>query len=140
MTPASSPSSHSPTPVDNVLQRPRDLATSPTGQHRHPQDVSRQTAEVRTLRNRLPDPPQLQVIRSNIVEGYGRRRYKADYIKFLTYAFASCLETQDHVETLTETGSLTDESTISHLTELTDKLGRKLNNFIQSVERQHRTK
>ena len=29
-------------------------------------------------------------IRSNIVEGYGRRRYKGDFIKYLTYAFASC--------------------------------------------------
>jgi len=25
-------------------------------------------------------------IRSNMVEGYGRRRYKADFIKFLVYA------------------------------------------------------
>ena len=32
-------------------------------------------------------------ITSCIVEGYGRRRYKADFIKFLTYAHASCDET-----------------------------------------------
>ena len=30
---------------------------------------------------------------TNIVEGYGRKRYKADFIKFLTYSYASCLET-----------------------------------------------
>ena len=29
-------------------------------------------------------------VKSNIVEGYGRRRYKQDYIRFLTYAQASC--------------------------------------------------
>jgi four helix bundle protein len=39
-------------------------------------------------------------IRSNIVEGYGRRRYKQDFIRFLTYAHASCDETIDHLETL----------------------------------------
>ena len=27
---------------------------------------------------------------SNIVEGYGRRYYKKEFIKFLTYAAASC--------------------------------------------------
>jgi four helix bundle protein len=37
-------------------------------------------------------------IRSNIVEGYGRRRYKQDFITFLTYAHASCDETIDHLE------------------------------------------
>ena len=32
-------------------------------------------------------------IRSTIVEGYGRRRYKNEFIKFLTYAIASTDET-----------------------------------------------
>ena len=35
---------------------------------------------------------------SNIIEGYGRRRYKADFIKFLVYSHASCLETIGHLE------------------------------------------
>ena len=35
---------------------------------------------------------------SNIVEGYGRRRYKADFIKFLVYSHSSCLETIGHLE------------------------------------------
>ena len=39
-------------------------------------------------------------IRSNIVEGYGRRRYKLEFVRFLTYAHASCDETIDHLETL----------------------------------------
>ena len=76
-------------------------------------------------------------IRSNIVEGYGRRHYKAEYIKFLVYAHASCDETIDHLDTLFETGSLADETLHRQLHERLDTLGRKLNRFIQSVEREH---
>ena len=47
----------------------------------------------------------MKSIRSNIVEGYGRRRYKAEFIHFLTYAQASCDETIDHLKILFETGS-----------------------------------
>ena len=47
--------------------------------------------------------------KSNIVEGYGRRRYKQDYVRFLTYSLACCDETTDHLETLYETESLKDE-------------------------------
>jgi four helix bundle protein len=35
---------------------------------------------------------------TNIVEGYGRKRYKADFIKFLTYSWASYLEFVFHIE------------------------------------------
>lgn len=76
-------------------------------------------------------------IRANIVEGYGRRRYKADYIRFLTYAFASCLETEDHLETLHESGSLKEREIFESLYDKTQILGRKLNKFIQAVEEQH---
>ncbi|MGZ5220797.1 MAG: four helix bundle protein [Chitinophagaceae bacterium] len=54
----------------------------------------------------------MKSIKATIVEGYGRRRYKADFIKFLVYAHASTDETIDHLETLFETGSLTDEQII----------------------------
>ncbi len=49
----------------------------------------------------------MKTVKSTIVEGYGRRRYKADFIKFLIYALSSNDETIDHLETLFETGSLT---------------------------------
>ena len=81
----------------------------------------------------------MKSVKSNIVEGYGRRRYKYDYIKFLTYAHASCDETIDHLETLFETESLTDESLYQTLHEQLNLLGRKLNRFIQSVESEHRS-
>src|SRR5712664_2622398 len=47
-------------------------------------------------------------IKSNIVEGYGRRRYKQDFIRFLVIALSSNDETIDHLETLFETKSLRD--------------------------------
>lgn len=76
-------------------------------------------------------------IKSNIVEGYGRRRYKQEYIRFLVYAHSSCDETIDHLETLSDCGSLTDATRFTHLTDLLNRIGGKLNNFIQAVERQH---
>ncbi|MBO6585372.1 MAG: four helix bundle protein [Gracilimonas sp.] len=74
-------------------------------------------------------------VRSNIVEGYGRRRYTQEYIRFLIFALASNDETRDHLDSLFETKSLNNEAFYKELIELNDKLGRKLNLFIQSVER-----
>ena len=76
-------------------------------------------------------------VRSCIVEGYGRRRYKADFIKFLVYSLSSNDETIDHLETLSETGSLQNEKIFTVLHGKIETLGKKLNNFIQSVERSH---
>jgi len=76
-------------------------------------------------------------VKATIVEGYGRRRYKNEFIKFLVYAHASNDETIDHLETLFETGSLTEEQLFNSLNQKLDLLGRKLNNFIQSVEAEH---
>jgi four helix bundle protein len=39
-------------------------------------------------------------ITSNIVEGYGRNRYKADFIKHLIYAQAECDEPIVHLDFL----------------------------------------
>ncbi|MBW1784363.1 MAG: four helix bundle protein [Deltaproteobacteria bacterium] len=78
-------------------------------------------------------------VKSTIVEGYGRRRYKQEFIRFLVYAVASCIETQDHLETLFETGSLTDETLYSDLHDRLDVLGKKLNLFIQAVEKGHKS-
>src|SRR5260370_6690160 len=72
-------------------------------------------------------------IRSNIVEGYGCRRYKQEFIRFLVFAHASCDETIDHLEDLFETGSLTNEETYRDLQAQLDLLGRKLNVFIEAV-------
>jgi len=76
-------------------------------------------------------------ISSNIVEGYGRRRYKNDFIKFLNYALASCDETRDHLEFLFETGSLTDKALFDDLSKRYDILGKTTNNFLKSVSVGH---
>jgi four helix bundle protein len=76
-------------------------------------------------------------IRSNIVEGYGRRRYKQEFIRFLVFAHASCDETIDHLEGLFETGSLINETSYRDLQAQLDLLGRKLNVVIEGVEREH---
>ncbi len=76
-------------------------------------------------------------IKSTIVEGYGRRRYKQEFIKFLTYSLASCDETVDHLETLFETESLADRKLYDDLHARLETLGKKLNLFTQSVERSH---
>ncbi len=81
----------------------------------------------------------IKSVKSNIVEGYGRRRYKQEYLHFLTYAHASCDETIDHLETLYETGSLTDKNLYTQLHAELDELGRKLNCFIQGVEAHHQS-
>ena len=65
-------------------------------------------------------------VKSNIVEGYGRRRYKQDYIRFLTYSQASCDETTDHLETLYETASLKDEAAYESLHQRLQTLRNKI--------------
>ena len=76
-------------------------------------------------------------VKSTIVEGYGRRRFKQDFIRFLSYAIASNDETIDHLETLFDTGSLTDKELYDSIHNKLEILGKKLNLFIQSVEKGH---
>ena len=79
----------------------------------------------------------IKSVRSNIVEGYGRRRYKKDFIKFLITAHASCNESLYHLEILYETNSLKNEIVYMKLHDKIDRLGAKLNRFILSVEKSH---
>jgi four helix bundle protein len=81
----------------------------------------------------------IKSVRSTIVEGYGRRRYKQEFIRYLTFALASCDETADHLDMLFETGSLNDRLLYENLHDRLDLLGRKLNLFAQSVEKGHRS-
>jgi len=72
------------------------------------------------------------------VEGFGRRRYKAEFIRFLVFAHSSCNETIEWMEYVKDCYPDLDKSTKSILGKL-DKLGRKLNSFIKAVERDHKT-
>ena len=78
-------------------------------------------------------------VASNIVEGFGRKRYQQEYVRFLIFAHSSCNETIEHLELLYETKSLTDKLLFEYFQEGYDKLGRKLNKFIQSVSSAQRT-
>ncbi len=73
---------------------------------------------------------------SNIVEGFGRRRYKNEFIQFLTYSIASCDETKVHLELLYETESL-NKDFFEELKRRYEELGAKLFNFREAVIRGH---
>jgi four helix bundle protein len=73
-------------------------------------------------------------ITSCIVEGYGRRRYKAEFVKFLVYAHASCDETIVHLNFIRDTHEDIDPQGIQDLIQAYDGLGAKLNKFIKYVE------
>ena len=77
--------------------------------------------------------------KATIVEGYGRRRYKMDWVKFLVYALSSNDETMDHLENLWDTKSLTDEPTFIGLKSKIEILGKMLNKFLQTVEQDHQS-
>ena len=79
-------------------------------------------------------------IRSNIVEGYGRRNYKNEFIKFIIYSSASTDETIDHLETLYETESFKDKKQFEILLKKLNLLGKKLIRFLQLIEKQHLSK
>jgi four helix bundle protein len=73
-------------------------------------------------------------VTSMIVEGYGRRRYKADYIKHLVYSQSECDETITHLDFLLETGSATEIEKMKMLRMEYDSLSKRINKFIQWVE------
>lgn len=76
-------------------------------------------------------------IKDTISEGYGRKRYKAEFVKFLTYSIGSCDETLNHLDTIIEL--YPDLDGFSDLRPDYDKLGRMLNNYIQYVEEHWKT-
>jgi four helix bundle protein len=71
---------------------------------------------------------------SNIVEGYGRRKYKADFIRFLVISHASCLETINHIYKITVLYSeLTAD--FEPFIQSYENLGGKIFNFMSYVEK-----
>lgn len=71
-------------------------------------------------------------IKDNIVEGYGRRRYKQDFIKFLIYAQSSCDETLNQLKMISDL--YFSEQPLTDLINDYEILGKKINKFIQYVE------
>ena len=76
-------------------------------------------------------------ISANIVEGYCRRRDKAEFIRYLVFSHASCNETIEWMEYVRDCHFDFWERTEVFLPRF-DQLGGKINRFIASVERDHR--
>ena len=72
----------------------------------------------------------------NIVEGYGRKYYKNEFVKYLTYALSSCDETKAHLEMLCKTESLS-KSFFDDFYGRYKDLGAKLYKFRQTVIQKH---
>ncbi|MCS3799822.1 four helix bundle protein [Niastella sp. OAS944] len=73
-------------------------------------------------------------VTSMIVEGYGRRRYKADFIKHLIFSQSECDETIVHLDFLFTTKSLSDAELYKKLRSDYDLLSKRINKYIQWVE------
>ena len=71
-------------------------------------------------------------VKDTIVEGYGRKRYKDDFIRFLTYAQSSSDEAISQLNMISDI-HFKDEP-LTFLIEEYDVLGKKINKFIQYVE------
>lgn len=79
-------------------------------------------------------------ISANIVEGYALRNYKNEFIRYLYRAYASCLETKEHLEYLYETKSLKDEKLFNYLLQECEDLGKMIYVFVSSVEKEHQSR
>ncbi len=77
-------------------------------------------------------------VNSNITEGYGRRKYKNDFIRFLIFAHSSNDETINHLEKLNVLYPHFKEE-ISTLIKEYDGLGAKIHKFIEYVTKHWKT-
>lgn len=73
-------------------------------------------------------------VNSNIVEGYGRRNYKNDYLKFLIYSHSSNDETINHLLKIAELYKK-HRVEANLLKEQYENLGGKINRFISHVRK-----
>ena len=73
-------------------------------------------------------------VKATMVEGYGRKRYKAEFIKFLVYSLGSNDETIDHLENLYNTKSIQDEELFNKIHAKLETLGKKINLFIKGLD------
>jgi four helix bundle protein len=73
-------------------------------------------------------------VRTAIVEGYGRKKYKADFLRFLIYAQSECDETMEHLDFLFETESFINKEKYDTLKYDYSKLSKQINSFINWVE------
>jgi four helix bundle protein len=77
-------------------------------------------------------------VNSNIVEGYGRNRYKAEFIRFLVFSHSSCLETKGHLIKINHLYEGLIPNMEKYISDY-DNLGAKIFNFIKYVESNWKT-
>lgn len=76
-------------------------------------------------------------VKDQIVEGYGRKRYKADFIKFLVYSHSSCDEATTQIESLVLLYPDIKDFSDLHIKYI--ELGKQIHNFIKYVENNWKT-
>lgn len=73
-----------------------------------------------------------KTIKDTIAEGYGRRRYKAEYIRYLVYALSSCDEVISQIDTIKVLYPEKDQ--FKELSSKYDTLSKKINQYLKWVE------
>jgi len=76
-------------------------------------------------------------IKDNIAEGYGRRRYKAEFIRFLIFAHASCDEVNSQLNMISDLHF--EKEPLTKLIQEYEHLGVMINKFLQYVEGEWKT-
>ena len=76
-------------------------------------------------------------IKDNIAEGFGRRRYKDEFVRFLIFSHSSCDEAISQLTMINEL--YFDNKNLNSLLEEYEVLGAKINKFIQYVEENWKT-
>lgn len=76
-------------------------------------------------------------IKDQIAEGYGRKGYKADFIKFLTYSQASCDECTSQIEMIIQL--YPNNRKWLELKTKYIQLGKMINKFMQYVKKSWKT-
>ncbi len=71
-------------------------------------------------------------IKDTIAEGFGRRRYKVEFIRYLIFAQASCDEVSSQLNMISDI--YFPDKPLTKLMNEYDILGKKINKFIQYVE------
>ncbi len=94
--------------------------------------------EIWDVRGRFSDQKTSKNVKATIVEGYGRKIYKAEYLKFLVYSLASNDETKDHLENLYHTKSLQDHELYNKLHAKIETLGKQIRKFYHWVDENHK--
>jgi four helix bundle protein len=76
-------------------------------------------------------------VSAQIVEGFGLRKNKNEFLQYLNRAYASATETLEHLDLLYETKSLVDHEMYQDLHGRYQTLCKMLFRFLQSVANEH---